>query len=253
MDFCQVLGLEIAVADMKGAVDWVCTGLDELRGKYITFANTHAVVMAHDSKKYYKVQNAASRVFADGNPIAVYERRKGFSKAERVAGPDFMTEIFQVSAKKGYRHYFYGSSEATLRKLEKRLKECYPGIEIAGVYSPPYESKIKKDYQQDVDRINRANADFIWIGLGAPKQELWMYQQKGKVNGVMLGVGAGFDFHAGVVKRAPEWMQKCGLEWFYRLLQEPGRLGKRYLNTNLRFIRLCMLESKNKKVNQTGK
>lgn len=243
MNFCQVFGVRIAAANMPEAVAYICHNLAALKGKYITFANTHAVVMAEESEKYQRVQNAAAMVFADGRPVAEYQKRKGCSKAERVAGPDFMTEIFKISAQNGYRHYFYGSSEKTLAKLVEKLKEEYPGIEIAGYFSPPYEKKLKKDYTQDIERINSAGADFIWVGLGAPKQELWMYQNRGKLNGMMLGVGAGFDFHAGVVKRAPLWMQKCGLEWFYRMCQEPGRLVGRYLKTNFKFIWLWIMET----------
>lgn len=242
MDFCQVFRVRTAAGNMEEAVAYICQNLTGLKGKYITFANTHAVVMAEESEKYRSVQNAAAMVFADGTPVARYQKRKGCLKAERVAGPDFMTEIFKISAKNGYRHYFYGSSEETLARLVKALKEKYPGIGIAGYFSPPYEKKLKKDYTQDVERMNSAGADFIWIGLGAPKQELWMYQNRGRVDGVMLGVGAGFDFHAGMVKRAPVWMQKCGLEWFYRMCQEPGRLAGRYFKTNFRFVWLCIRE-----------
>lgn len=242
MNHCQIFGLSITAADMKTAVEWTCHKLNELKGRYITFANTHAVVMAQEFPKYFRVQNAAAGIFADGAPIAGYERKHGYPEAERVAGPDFMAEIFKISPRKGYRHYFYGGSEETLAKLKNSLEKRYPGIEIVGMYSPPYEKGLRKDYREDIERINHTKADFIWVGLGAPKQEFWMYRQKGKVCGVMLGVGAGFDFHSGMVRRAPGWMQKCGMEWFYRLLQEPGRLGKRYLRTNFKFIRLCFCE-----------
>lgn len=242
MEHCQVLGLSIAATDMETAVEWVCGRLNELKGTYLTFVNTHALVMAQESEKYRKVQKAAGGIFADGAPIALYERWHGCPKAKRVAGPDFMEEIFKISSQKGFRHYFYGGSEETLVKLGINLMRSYPGIKIAGMYSPPYERKLRKDYSEDIARINAANADFIWVGLGAPKQEFWMHRHKGKVCGVMLGVGAGFDFHSGMVRRAPEWMQRCGMEWFYRLMQEPGRLGKRYFKTNFKFIKLCFME-----------
>lgn len=249
MKFCRVFGVQVAAADMPEAVSWVCSHLEKIKGQYITFANTHSVVMAHDSEKYRKVQNAAAVAFADGQPVAEYQRRQGCKRAKRVAGPDFMTEIFKASPPKGYRHYFYGSNEDTLEKLQENLEKHYPGIQIAGSFAPPYEKNLREDYEEDINRINAANADFIWVGLGAPKQEYWMYRQKDKIGGVMLGVGAGFDFHAGVVKRAPLWMQKCGLEWFYRFLQEPGRLGKRYLTTNLKFFRYIYTEKLKRKKN----
>lgn len=245
MDFCQIFGVKVAVADMPTAVSWVCGHMEQLKGQYITFVNTYSLVMAHDSEKYLNVQSAAAATFADGQPVAGYQRKSGYLQARRIAGPDFMSEIFRISSEKGYRHYFYGSSGNTLTKLRNNLEKKYPGIQIVGSYAPPYEKQLRKDYEEDIHRINDVDADFIWIGLGAPKQEYWMYLQKGKVNGLMLGVGAGFDFHAGVVKRAPLWMQKCGLEWFYRFLQEPGRLGKRYLVNNLKFIKLCFYEKIN--------
>lgn len=236
MDFCRILGVKTAAATMGEATDVVCQHYKQWRGKYITFANTHAVVMADDRKEYRKAQDNAVLTFADGYPIAAYERKKGYQRAERIAGPDFMTEIFDRSAKEGYRHYFYGSSQQTLRRLRKNLQQNYPGMLIAGMYAPSYSEKLEQDYTRDIERINHTKPDFVWIGMGAPKQELWMYQNKGKIDGLMLGVGAGFDFHAGTRKRAPIWMQKCGLEWFYRFLQEPGRLGKRYLTTNFKFV-----------------
>lgn len=242
MKFCRVLGLKTAVSHMDEAVALVCDRLEELKGQYITFANTHSVVMAAESRRFLKVQEAAAMVFADGWPVAKYQKRKGFTEAKRVAGPDFMAEIFKRSVKKGYSHYFYGSSKETLVALQANLEERYPGIKIAGMYSPPYGKRAGEEWQEDLERINASGADFIWVGLGAPKQELFMYRQKGKACGLMLGVGAGFDFHARTLKRAPLWMQRCGLEWLHRLIQEPGRLLKRYLVTNIKFISLCTKE-----------
>lgn len=243
MKFCRVLGLKTAVSHMDEAAAFVCDRLEELKGQYITFANTHSVVMAAESRRFLKVQEEAAIVFADGWPVAKYQKRKGFAEAKRVAGPDFMAEIFKQSPEKGYSHYFYGSSNETLAALRTNLENRYPGIKIAGMYSPPYGKRTKEEWAGDLEKINASDADFIWIGLGAPKQELFMYRQKGKACSLMLGVGAGFDFHAHTIKRAPLWMQHCGLEWFYRLLQEPGRLGKRYLKTNIKFIVWCIKES----------
>lgn len=244
---CLIFGVRTAASDIEEAPAWVCEHLERLKGQYITFANVHSIVMAHDSAAYRLVQNEAAAVFADGQPVAGYQRKKGYIRAKRVAGPDFMTKIFRISVKKGYRHYFYGASKETLQKLTENLRKNYPGIQIAGTYSPPYEERLRGNYEKDIARINAAGADFVWVGLGAPKQEYWMNIQKGKINGLMLGVGAGFDFHAGVVRRAPLWMQKCGLEWFYRLLQEPKRLGKRYMMTNWKFVRYAAAEQLKRK------
>lgn len=241
MEHCEVFGLDIAVSDMPEAISYVCEHLEEFRGGYITFVNAHTNVTAYEDKAYCKVQRDAKINFADGQSIVFYEKRHGFSKAKRVAGPDFMEEILKISAEKGYRHFFYGSSPKVLKKLEEKLKQKYPNVEIK-MYSPPYESNLSRDYGKDLQMINDFHPDFIWVGLGAPKQERWMNLQNGKVNGVMLGVGVGFAFHAGTIKRAPKWMQNVGLEWFWRMLTDPKRLVKRYFVTNTKFISMYLKE-----------
>ncbi len=239
----RVLGMEIQAATLGQAVKSLCEYLPKLQGKYITFVNVHTLVTAKEDARYEQVQKEAAMSFADGYPIARYQRQHGYPKAERVAGPDVMAGIFAESAVKGYRHYFYGSNPETLQKLQKRLCKKYPGIQIVGAYAPDKNLNVETtDFTYDYACINRKNPDFIWIGLGAPKQEYWMQKAAGQVNGVMLGVGAGFDFIAGVRKRAPRMMQKLGLEWLYRLLQEPRRLGGRYIKTNIKFIGMCIKE-----------
>ncbi len=135
-----------------------------------------------------------------------------------------------------HSHYFYGSTEETLSALSEALPEKYPGLRIAGFYSPPFRELTEEEDSSVTAMIKEADPDFIWIGLGAPKQEKWMAAHKGAFRGVMLGVGAGFDFHAGTVKRAPRWIQKIGFEWLYRLFQDPKRLIKRYVVTNTKFL-----------------
>ena len=151
-----------------------------------------------------------------------------------------------ISNEKGYTHYFYGSTKETLDKLEVKLKQKYPKLNIVGMYSPPFRDLTELEDREIIEMINSTNADFIWIGLGAPKQEIWMYKHKNKVNGLMFGVGAGFDYHAEIIKRAPKWMQNFSLEWLYRFWQEPKRLFKRYLTTNSKFI-FYLLKHKCKK------
>ena len=172
---------------------------------------------------------------SDGKPLSVILRKRGFKKADRVTGPDLMHEIFACSNEHGYTHYFYGSTPETLNDLKKKLIRRYQ-LSIVGMYSPPFRRLTEEEDKILVKKINEAHADFIWVGLGAPKQEQWMYEHQNQVNGLMIGVGAGFDYFAGNIKRAPVWMQKCSLEWLYRLLQEPKRLFKRYLITNTKFL-----------------
>lgn len=180
----------------------------------------------------------------DGGPLSTVGQKRGHKNMERTTGPSLMGEIFEISVKKGYRHYFYGSKEETLDILKKKLTEKYPGIQIVGMYSPPFRPLTKEEDDVVIGRINETQPDFVWIGLGAPKQEKWMAAHQGKIDGLMLGVGAGFDYYAENIKRAPMWMQKSSLEWLYRLLQDPKRLFKRYWNTNTKFIWNAMIRGK---------
>ena len=243
---CNILGVNIAVTNMKKTVDYLDINLKELSGSYICVSNVHTTVMSYEDESYRSVQNGAAVALPDGKPLSVACRKRGFAEAERVTGPDLMREIFLLSAKRGWRHYFYGSTEETLKALKTALKKTYPGIEVAGIYSPPFRPLTVEEDRAAVDRINLSKADFVWIGLGAPKQERWMAEHKGKVQGLMIGVGAGFDYHAGSLKRAPQWMQKCSLEWLYRLLQDPVRLFKRYLVTNTKYLWLIGRENRRK-------
>ena len=243
---CNILGVNIAVTNMKKTVDYLDINLKELSGSYICVSNVHTTVMSYEDESYRSVQNGAAVALPDGKPLSVACRKRGFAEAERVTGPDLLREIFLLSGKRGWRHYFYGSTEETLKALKTALKKTYPGIEVAGIYSPPFRPLTVEEDRAAVDRINLSKADFVWIGLGAPKQERWMAEHKGKVQGLMIGVGAGFDYHAGSLKRAPQWMQKCSLEWLYRLLQDPVRLFKRYLVTNTKYLWLIGRENRRK-------
>ena len=233
---CDVLGVKFTASECYETVHYVLTHTEELKGQYICFSNVHTTVMAHDEEDYRTSLNGAALVMPDGKPIAARIRQSGYPEAERVAGPDFMDAVFRLSAEYGVSHYFYGASQETIEQLGLRLKERYPGISIAGMVSPPFRELTDEEDEEAVQAINDSGASLIWIGLGAPKQEKWMASHQGRVNGVMLGVGAGFDFHAGTIKRAPKVLQKLGLEWLYRLFQDPKRLFKRYLVTNTKFL-----------------
>ena len=238
---CRILGVNIAVTNMAQTVQYIENNLEKLRGKYICVSNVHTTVMAHDNPAYRNVQNSAAIALPDGKPLSVVSRKRGYTEAERVTGPDLMGELF--ARENGLKHFFYGDKEETLQILQQKLKEKYPDIQIAGMISPPFRSLSQEEEKAYIQKINDSGADIIWIGLGAPKQENWMYEHQGMFQGVMIGVGAGFSYHAGLIKRAPEWMQKMSLEWFYRLMQDPVRLFKRYFTTNLKFI---LLEAKDK-------
>lgn len=238
MNFCNILGLNVAVTNMNKTLKYIEDNLSELRGKYICITNVHTTVMAYEDDNYKNIQNKAALILPDGNPLSSLSRKRGFKEAKRVTGPDLMQEIFKISEEKGYKHYFYGSTEDTLSQLNIKLKERYPKLNIIGMYSPAFKSNVSLENEKKIKEINASNPDFIWIGLGAPKQEIWMSLHEGKLNGVMIGVGAGFDYFADKIKRAPMWMQKYSLEWLYRLIQEPRRLFMRYFITNSKFIYL---------------
>ena len=236
-DICTILGVNILVADMERMVDFVEKNIRKLKGEYVCVSNGHTTVTAFEDEEYRRIQNGAVLNFPDGEPLSIVSRRRGFKEAQRVTGPDFMEQMFLKGHEgDGLRHFFYGGSQDTLDTLKTVLEEKYHGIQIAGMYSPPYRPLTEEEDKEAVKIINESNPDIIWVGLGAPKQEKWMADHKGKVSGLMFGVGAGFDYHAGKLKRAPKWMQKISMEWFMRLLQDPKRLWKRYLVTNIKFI-----------------
>lgn len=234
--YCKILNTNINITNMKETVDYLTNHLEELRGNYICVSNVHTTMMSFRNADYNKVQNSGAMALPDGKPLSIVCRLRGFYDAQRVPGPDLMPEIFKRSKEKGYSHYFYGSSPETLAKLKEKLNGDYPWLNIAGMYSPPYRALTKQEEEQIVREINETEPDFIWVALGAPKQEEWMYRHQFQVKGVMLGVGAAFDFCAGTVRRAPAWMQELCLEWLYRLMQDPKRLFSRYFSTNISFL-----------------
>ena len=244
LQYCTILKTNINVTNMEDTISYITEHLEELKGNYICVSNVHTTVMAFRDEKYRRVQNSAAMALPDGQPLSIVSRRRGYRQAQRVPGPDLMPAILDLSQEKGYTHYFYGSTEQTLAKLEKVLLARYPKLRIAGMYAPPFRKLTQAEDEEAVRRINDSGADFIWVALGAPKQEKWMYGHRHKVNGVMIGVGAAFDFLAGTTKRAPMWMQQLCMEWVFRIMQDPGRMLPRYLNTNFAFVYNVWKESK---------
>lgn len=239
----RILGVNIAVTNMQDTVDLIVSQIEELRGEFICLSNVHTTVMAEADEEYRKIQNEAFLALPDGSPLALVQRLRGYKEAEQVAGPDLMPALWKASENTEISHYFYGSTQETIDALRERLKEKYPFLKIAGMESPPFRPLLEKEDREVIQRINDSGAAVVWVGLGAPKQEKWMYEHQNKVNALMLGVGAGFDFHAGTVKRAPQWMRNHYLEWLYRLIQDPGRLWKRYVGTNSKFIMLSIKDA----------
>ena len=196
----------------------------------IDLVGVPAVISANEDPKIAEMYAACSFAAIDGMPIVKIGRKKGLN-CERCAAPDIMGMMFSESVRQNKTHYFYGGKdEDLLKKLRENLERDYPGIQIVGMYSPPFRPLTENEDKQVCDEINSLHPDFLWVGIGAPKQEMWMWNHRDKIHGtVMLGVGAGFNFFAGALDKAPAWMEKASLEWFYRLVKEPKRLWKRYV------------------------
>lgn len=206
------------------------------QSRYVTLCNVHSVVTASRCSDFRAVIGQADMALPDGSPVAWALRREGFDKQQRISGPDLMWRYLTIAERIGQTVYFYGSTEATLQKLRERLLQHFPKLHIAGSLAPAFRPATPEEDQAHIDAINRSGANVVFVGLGCPKQERWMAEHRGKIQAVMIGVGAAFDYHAGTVKRAPVWMQKVGLEWLHRLASEPRRLAKRYGYTNTVFV-----------------
>lgn len=191
---------------------------------------------ARDDPAFRDVLNGAYLVVPDGFPVAAMLRTQGFRSQRRVPGPDLMLELCREAAERGIRVGFYGSSEECLDLLAHRLPAKIPTLQIAYQYSPPDKTFTNSEDEEIVEKIKESGAQILFVGLGCPKQERWMHAHVHRVGTVMVGVGAAFDFHAGLLQRAPKWMQAVGLEWLYRLAKEPRRLWRRYLKHNPRFV-----------------
>lgn len=195
------------------------------------------MIEGYRHSNYSEIINNSFLSIPDGKPLQIVGRLKGNKEISRLFGPTIMEKFIDWGRQDGIRHFFFGSSEETLVKLKTAIEEKYPGTKISGMIAPPFKPINEWSHSQFTQIINDTTPDFIWVGLGAPKQERWMYENYKSVhNGIMFGIGAGFDYLAGNTKHAPQWMKNFALEWLYRLIQEPGRLWKRYLTTIPQFI-----------------
>lgn len=236
----DVLGVAISPADLDETVQTIESWRSRPgAGRYVCCVCVHGIVTAHHDPEVREALNGASLATKDGMPVAWWCQRSGFPNARRVCGTDLMSALCETGVATGARHYFYGSTPAVLERLTAQLQQRFPGLVIAGTYSPPFRQLSPEEQQAEIDMVNAARPDYVWVGLGMPKQEKWMARNACKINAAaMLGVGAAFDFHAGLKPRAPAWMQRSGLEWLFRLASEPRRLARRYIIDNWTFARL---------------
>jgi len=234
-----VLGTPIDVLEWGTSVARIGEWAQANESRYVCICNVHSVVTTRYDPAFGQVVKDADMATPDGEPVAWMLRRSGVSRQTRINGPDLMWRYCAEAAIRDESIYLYGSTPETLQILENRLARAFPDLRIAGTWSPPFRELTEEEDEADVDRINASGARTVWVSLGCPKQEKWMAAHRGRINAVMIGVGAAFDYHAGTTRRAPLWMQRNGLEWLFRLLSEPSRLWKRYLVTNTLFIFLA--------------
>jgi N-acetylglucosaminyldiphosphoundecaprenol N-acetyl-beta-D-mannosaminyltransferase len=213
------------------------------RSHYVAFCNVHMVMEAHNNAYFQGAIASADLVVPDGMPLIWAGRRHGFQLRRRVYGPDLFLEFCQNTAARGYRHFLFGGHPGVPEAVAARLTRSCPGIQIAGTCSPPFREHTRAEHNEMIAQINNSGADILWVALGCPKQELWMYENRDRLNvPVIAGVGQAFDLYAGRVRQAPRWARDNGLEWAFRLLSSPRRLWRRYLVYNTQFLYCLALE-----------
>ena len=236
IDHIEILGSKVSLLDYETALITFENWIKENPNRYVCVANVHTVMLGAENDAFMRITNEAGMVTPDGQPLRFVANLKGAKLEDRVYGPTLMEKACE-RFQEGYSHFFYGGGSGVPERLKDAFASRFPKINVVGTYSPPFRPLTDKEDKNIIALINRANPDFLWVGLGAPKQEFWMAEHMGKVKArVMLGVGAAFDFHAGTVSQAPFWLQKIGLEWAYRLSRDPKRLWYRYLYYNPLFI-----------------
>nr|MBN1230028.1 WecB/TagA/CpsF family glycosyltransferase [Anaerolineae bacterium] len=233
----NILGIGVTAINLSTTVSVLLKCIADRQKTAVVLSPAFTLTYARQHEYFREIINQAELVLPDGVPIALVCRLQGHREVGRVCGRDLMLALSAASREHHYTHYFYGGDDGVAEELQTEMKRRYPGLQIAGTYSPPYRTLTDEEKREITDRINRANPDIVWVGLGSPKQDIWIAEHHDSINApVMIGVGAAFDFHAGRKPSAPEWMQRIALEWLFRLMLEPRRLWRRYLIYNLLFL-----------------
>ena len=235
----NIIGVPISVVNIESVLAFLVSNRERLSGTYICVCNVHTTVMAAENKSYFNVFKHSLLCLPDGWPLFRIGKRK-FKYMGRVTGPDFMRSVFQSPDFSNSKHFFYGSKIETLNNMIEKLESKYK-INVVGSEPSVFRDLHNDEIKNLIDKINCSHADFIWVGLGAPRQEYFCSMLQGKLNGCMVGVGGAFNIFAGEKKEAPRWIQNIGMEWLFRFIQEPRRLFKRYFVTNLKFIYFLIL------------
>lgn len=233
----NVLGVGVSAIDMQEAVNRAHLLIRERRKAYICVTGVHGVMEACRDRSFREILNRSFLCTPDGMPTVWVGRLQGFRRMRRVYGPDFMLEMCRQSAGSGCRHFLFGGNPGVAQRLKERLERLAPGIIVAGTFTPPFRPLAPAEEEELLASVARARPDIIWVGLSTPKQERFMARMLPRLEThLMVGVGAAFDIHAGLRADAPDWIKRCGLQWLHRLMQEPGRLWRRYLTNNPRFV-----------------
>lgn len=239
----NVLGVGVHELNLDRATEVLIAGRERRQRGYVCITGVHGVIEAQDDPSFRTILNDALLVTPDGMPLVWRAWLGGRREVGRVYGPDLMLALCDAGRAVGLRHYFYGGNEGVAEELSARLQARYPGLEVAGTYTPPFRPLEPGELAALQADVARTQPHVFWVGLSTPKQERFMAAHLSQLDvGVMIGVGAAFDFHSGRITQAPRWMQRSGLEWLYRITREPRRLGPRYLRSNPRFLGLIALQ-----------
>jgi N-acetylglucosaminyldiphosphoundecaprenol N-acetyl-beta-D-mannosaminyltransferase len=237
-DTVSVLGVALGLTDYEQTLDWIDATVAHRARGYVCVCNVHTVMASAEDAELRGALLRSSINVPDGQPLVWAINLLGHSLGDRVYGPELMARACARGAKSGQRLYLYGGrNQGALVQLALNLRQRYPGVRIVGGHSPPHRPLTDEERRSVIKEINGSRADVVWVGIGVPKQEKWMAQLRDELEApVLVGVGAAFDFHAGLVPQAPNWIQEFGLEWAYRLAHEPRRLWRRYTRYNPRFV-----------------
>ena len=234
----NILGVGISAINLQQAVDTIARWIAAAEREYVNVCTVHTVMECQNDGRLRQIVNDSGLSTPDGMPLVWLNRFNGHRGAGRVYGPDLMLAACDQLRRIGARHIFYGGAPGDAERLAGRLEARYPGLAVAGTHSPPYRAADAEEDGDVLAAINAARPDIVWVGLGAPKQDYWVSRHRPRLEApALVAVGAAFDFHAGLMRQAPRWMQRSGLEWLFRLANEPGRLWKRYLVNNPLFIK----------------
>lgn len=245
----RVVSLFPDVVNHERVIEKIAELVERGNGGYVCFSTVHMVMESHDDKTFGAKVNDADLIVTDGMPLVWMQKFQGKDAASRVRANDLMISLCAYAERENLKVGFYGGKQEVIDGILKRAENDFPNLQISYAFSPPFRPLTGEEDAEIVRKINESGTQILFMGLGCPKQENWMSAHKEKLKAVMLGVGASFDFYAGNVKESPEWMGKLGLEWLYRLTQEPKRLWRRYLILNPRFMWLAFLQliSRNRK------